>query len=137
MKKDELVLLINEHFKEILSRIDKETVNFDFYGKSRDEKFEIKQKIENDKYFFIQEINKIKEANLEQLDFKFDEIIAIGNLDSSDRYENLKLIKRKLFEKNFCFYICNKYLAEQCDRYLGILFSIPIYLDQTEINNIE
>ena len=135
MNKDTLVSIITKYFEDVLDQIYKQTLNLNLKNKTKEEIKEIEKKVEKDRNGFIEEINRLKEANLMQLDFNLDELLS-HTRDVSTELADYQL-KQKLFQNNFCIHVSNKYLEDEYNRYLGVLFTIPFYLDLEEIATIK
>ena len=137
MEKNNLVLIINQYYDDILKRIEKLEENLDFENKTDEEIEELKKIIKNDKAEMYEIIIKSKDFNISRLETKIEAINDIENDKALQTDEKLQRIKRKIFENKFCFLIYSKWFGSKYSRYLGGLYSNDFYLDQVEINNIE
>ena len=136
MERDNVVAIIINHYKEILKNIDDQEANM----KLKEETFEdiefIQMRIDKDKADLVKEINKAKEANLENLDSKLDEINLIAKDESIQQEEKMKQIKRLIFKNKYCFYIKDEFLTKHFSKYLGALFLLPFYLEDDVVHKI-
>ena len=137
MEKQDLILVIDQYYDQILNHISNRCSNLNIDVKMEEEMPTIREKIQNDENEFIQEIFRSRNLNLEQLDSKIDQINSILKIESLETDEKMNKLKEKLFQNNFCFYVYNKYLVQNTERYLGLLISMPFYMDQRSIDNIK
>ena len=136
MDKDELIMIISDHYESILKSIEDQEKVIKLKEESYENNDFVGSIIKKDKSEFIAELKEARDANIEQLDLKFGLINSISRDESIENEEKFKKIKKIIFENKFCFFVNDEYLIKNFSKYLGALFSLPFYLEENEVDKI-
>ena len=127
MEKSEVTLIINDYFDSLLSLVNSEVDLQKLNAKTEENFDEIKETIDADRDAFEQEINKSREANIQQLDSDPDLLQSL----------NAENLKDKIFDKSFCVFFPKQYVPRFYGTNIGFLMKSYFYIDENTIKSIQ
>ena len=130
MENYDLNSIINEYYDTLLKKI-----GLEFEKVKNDSDSEIiLTKIDNDYLKIVEEINNTRKINIHDLETHKKEFDLLMENFCFDKDLKLRNVRKKLFERNFCFFIPLSEISSE--KSLSVLFLMPMFLDEDEIKMI-
>ena len=138
MEKNDLTRMIYQYYDDLWGKIEDavETFNSKHDEESCRSIEEINQRIKNDQEDFNLAIKKSRETNLISLGLNQEKINLILRDSELSEVDRINFVKQKLFGNSFCIHIPRKHILKSEPVYIGILFSVPFYLDDEFVQKL-